>query len=68
MSTAGCNPFFMEMSPLTRWEGRTRETSHAAMMTLAGVALIIGSGLYTFLREHHIAQREKRAKRAAAVS
>ncbi len=37
-------------------------------MTLAGVALIIGSGLYTFLRENHIAQREKRAKRAEAVS
>lgn len=37
-------------------------------MTLAGAALIIGSGLYTFLREHQIAQRMKRAERAAAVA
>lgn len=37
-------------------------------MTLAGAALIIGSGLYTFLREHQIAQRTKRAERAAAVA
>ena len=31
-------------------------------MTLAGAALIIGSGLYTFLREQQVARRERRRR------
>lgn len=33
-------------------------------LTLAGAALIIGTGLYTFLREQQIARRARRARRA----
>ncbi|WP_370252942.1 DMT family transporter [Nioella sp.] len=35
-------------------------------LTLTGAALIIGTGLYTFLRERHLARKARRAARAAA--
>jgi drug/metabolite transporter (DMT)-like permease len=35
-------------------------------LTLTGAALIIGSGLYTFVREQRLARRARRAAAAAA--
>lgn len=35
-------------------------------LTLTGAALVIGTGLYTFLREQHLARRARRARRRAS--